>query len=370
MHIAVDCRSVHPHMGGIGRAALDLTSALGQRPRGHQITMLVCAGRAGDQAVPGVRVLPVDGAMIDEAFDQFHLPGILSDLGVDLYLNTTFSVPAVKTTRLQLSIIHDVVFEDHPELVESRLCRHLSRWSRFAADCADHLITVSDFSASRICDVYGCDPSRVTRIYNGIAPASFLPAEAADVDRVRLQHGLDRPFVLYLGRLEKKKGIPELLRAFRRASEEGLSEVLVLAGSPGEPELDLQGEIERAGLLGRVRLLGFVDEGDKKALLQASALFVYPSLYEGFGIPPLEAMALGVPTIVSDRTSLPEVVGQAAIVTSVQDADAFAQALVRGLRDQEFRRAAAQDGPARARSFSWERSADEVLGLCERLGVA
>lgn len=368
MHLAVDCRCVHPHMGGIGRAALDLVRALGAHPRGHRITMIVASDRVGELMVSGVHILPVDGAMIDERYDQLLLPSALQELGADAYLNTTFSVPAIKTTKLQVPIIHDVVFEDRPDYVDPPLRRFLSRWSRFAAQEADHLVTVSDHARERIRKVYGVESSRITRIYNGLSPSSFEPPTKADAERVRSKFDLHDPYLLYLGSIEPKKGMVELLTAYRRASDQGLAETLVLAGGKGGPEFNLDALVREAGGPRRVRVLGFVSEEEKKALVAGSSLFVYPSLYEGFGIPPLEAMALGVPTLVSDETSLPEIVGKAAIATPVRDAGVFAQALVRGTRDDVFRRRALTAGPERARQFRWEQSADQVLDLFERLG--
>jgi alpha-1,3-rhamnosyl/mannosyltransferase len=355
-------------MGGIGRAALELVRELGSQGRGHRITMIVGAGHAGELSIKGVHILPVDAAMIDERFEQLDLPSLLEELAPDLYLNTTFSVPAIKTTRLQAAIVHDVVFEDQPEYVEPGLRDYLCRWSRFSASHADHLLTVSDHARERIQSVYGIDPARITRVYNGVASSCFVPPDDRDVARVREKYSLDRPFILYLGTVEIKKGILELLRAYRQAVDTGLSELLVLAGGRGAPGLDLEAEVMKVGCVGRIRTLGFVDEADKKALLKASSLFVYPSLYEGFGIPPLEAMALGVPCVVSDQTSLPEVVGDAALVAEVRHPGKFAKSLAQGIQDDSFRRAAEAGGPARARQFTWERSASQVLELCERLG--
>ena len=366
MHLAIDCRSVHTHMGGIGRAALELVRALGAEPRGHRITMIVGA-QAGEVSARGVHILPVEAAMIDERFEQLQLPSLLEEIGADVYLNTTFSVPAVKTTQRQLSIIHDVVFEDRPEYVEPNLRSYLSRWSRFAAEHADHVLTVSDHARDRIREVYAVDPSRITRVYNGLPMTCFDPPTDDHIAHVRAKYNLDGPFVLYLGTVEIKKGIVELLQGFRRARDLGLGETLVLAGGRGGPPLDLEDEIRLAGCVDRVRYLGYVDEGDKKPLLKAAGVFVYPSLYEGFGIPPLEAMALGVPCVVSDQTSLPEIVGSAALVTPVREPGAFGEALLLAARDDDFRRTAAVDGPARAREFSWASSASQVLDVCERM---
>ena len=368
MHIALDCRCVHPRMGGIGRAALELVRELGAQRGGHRITMIVSGGLPMELSIAGVHFLPVDGAMIDERFEQFALPGILEELGVEVYLNTTFSVPAVKTTRIQASIIHDVVFEDHPEYVGEGLRRYLCKWSRFAAAHADHVVTVSDHARGRIQAVYGVSPSKITRVYNGIAPSSFDMPDESELSRACTKFGLDRSFILYLGSIEAKKGIVQLLRAYRKAADAGLTETLVLAGGKGGSDFDLEPEVLAAGCSGRVRSLGFVEEKDKKALLKACALFVYPSLYEGFGFPPLEAMALGVPTVVSDQTCLPEIVGDAALAAQIEEPKRFADLLRRGLSDLEFRRSAASAGPAQARRYSWRRSAAEILALCERLG--
>lgn len=366
MHLAIDCRSIHTRMGGIGRAALDLVRALGVQSRGHRITMIVGA-QAGEISVRGAHILPVDAAMIDEPFEQLQLPAVLKELGADVYLNTTFSVPAVKTTERQLSIVHDVVFEDRPDFVEPRLKDYLSRWSRFAAEQADHVLTVSDHARDRIRQVYGVDPSRITRVYNGLHETYFEAPTEAEITRVRAKFNLEGSFVLYLGTVEVKKGIVELLQGFRKAADLGLADTLVLAGGRGGPPLDLDDEIRLAGCLGRVRQLGYIEEADKKPLLKAAGVFVYPSLYEGFGLPPLEAMALGVPSVVSDQTSLPEIAGSAALVTPVHEHTTFGEALLLAARDEEFRRFAATAGPARAREFTWSAAASQVLDVCERV---
>lgn len=368
MHIAVDCRCIHSHMGGIGRAALDLVLEMGRRSRGHRITMIIGSGNTEELHVPGVHILPVQAAMIDEPFEQLALPSVLAELRPDVYLNTTFSVPAVKTTRIQVSIVHDVVFEDRPDLVEPGLRSYLCRWSRFAAAHADHLLTVSDHARQRIRAVYGVPESRISRVYNGIGLSCFTPPLDEDIVRVRSKFKLDGPFILYLGSIEVKKGIVELLEAYQGAVKSGHEGILVLAGGISGQSLDLGREVERLRLQNRVRAVGYVNEIEKKALLGACQLFVYPSLYEGFGIPPIEAMALGMPCLVSDQTSLPEIVGDAALVTDVRETPRFTARLLEAASDPEFRRRAAREGPARAREYSWERSAGEILDICEGLG--
>lgn len=360
MKVVFDGRSIHRNMGGIGRAALDLCRATASARGRHSLTLLLGRGAPETLQVDGVEIVPVDAAMIDESFEQLRLPPLLERLGADLYFNPTFSVPAIKTTRFQVSIIHDVVFEERPDWVESGLRSYLSRWSRFAAAEADHVLTVSDDARRRIRKVYGVDDARVTRIYNGVSPSGFEPPTAKAVADVRRKYRLDGPYVLYLGSIEPKKGVAELIDAFPRL---GFPGPLVLAGGQGGMAIDLP----RAPFL---RPLGYIPDEDKKALLQTASLFVYPSRYEGFGLPPLEAMALGVPCVVGSETSLPEVVGDAALTADVGKPELFARTLIRGLNDVEFRARAAKAGPKRARRFSWERSAAEFLKLCDKLEAA
>jgi glycosyltransferase involved in cell wall biosynthesis len=370
MHILLDGRAVHQHMGGIGRAAFDLFRTLGTDRRGHRLSAIVGQNLPREAVIPGVELLQVDAGMIDERFEQLQLPGLLERLKVDLYFNPTFSVPAVKTTRHQLSVIHDVVFEERPAWVEPRLRDYLSRWSRFAAAEADHLLTVSDDARERIRRTYNVQEQRITRIYNGIADEWHVPPAPIDVEWVLRKYKIARPFVLYLGSIEPKKGVAELVAAFSHVAESGKSVSLVLAGGRGSQVLDIEGLLRRSPLRSKVRWLGFVDEADKKALVKACDLFCYPSLYEGFGLPPLEAMAHGVPCIVSGETSLPEIAGDASLVAPVQDPEGFASVLLRGLEDAEFRAQAADRGPRRAREFTWQRSAGQFLDLCESLEAA
>jgi len=232
------------------------------------------------------------------------------------------------------------------------------------------VITVSDYSKGRIEEIYGVPKGRTRRIYNGVPERFFSRPEAREIERIRRKFDLSTPYILYLGSIEPKKGIAEFLLGFAERSRPGAGETLVLAGGQGRPPMDLEGLTLRLGVGNRVRTLGYVDEGDKIPLLAASSLFVYPSLYEGFGIPPLEAMALGVPTIVHRGTSLPEVVGAVGLAVDVRNAGEVSRALSVGLEDEQFRKKAEFEGPRHARRFSWPQAAREVFDLAEELEAA
>ena len=369
MRIVLDGRCIHAHMGGIGRVALGLARALAASPQPHTLLLLCGTNLPPGLALPPCEMIQTEAAMIDPHFEQFGLPSLLEDLGADLYVNPTFSLPALKTTRWQIAFIHDVVFEDHPEWVEEGLRAYLRRWSRFSAENADRIITVSDHARGRICATYGLDLGRIAVIPNGVDPLGPVAEEAIAATRDKFR--LSGPYILYLGSMEIKKGVPELLAAFASLppdAEPGV--MLVLAGAPGGETLDLPALIRQHGCGRPIRHMGYVSDEDRIRLLAGCCLFVYPSKYEGFGLPPLEAMALGRPCVVSNATSLPEVVGDAALQADVSDRESLAAALHRGLTDREFRDRAAITGPAQARRFSWPNAAASFLQLCAELEAA
>lgn len=365
MHLVVDARSIHSHMGGIGRAATQLIPELARKAGANRITVILGAQPPDEIDLGGVDMMQVEAGMIDQHFEQLGLPLVLEELGADVYLNPCFSVPALKTCSAHISIIHDVVFEDHPEWVEPSLRDYLQRWSRFAAANADHLITVSEHARRRICSVYDVPRERITVIANGIPDSAFLWPAKDRLKRIRSAHQLGSdPFILYLGSLEPKKGTPTLIRAFSELATQGFSGLLVLAGASGGSEMDLQALIVASGYSQRIRVLGYVDEADKMALLAEADQLVYPSRYEGFGIPPLEAMALGTPCVTSNVTSLPEVVGDVALMTPPDDPLALAVMMRRAREDVSFRKRAKELGPQRARQFSWPQAARRYWEIC------
>lgn len=369
MKIVCDCRSIHKSMGGIGQVARNLIGQFGANSRGHSVTALIGGNAPADLTIPGVQLIQVDAAMIDEHFEQLGLPALLTELQADIYFNTTFSVPSLKTCLAQVSIVHDVVFEDHPEWVEPWLRDYLRKWSRFACGQADKVVTVSGHARSRILDVYHAEEEKVVRIYNGIPNVKDNLLPSNNLQSIRHRLGIPESYILYLGTSEPKKGTRELLKSFEALALVDPRVQLIIAGASA-CGLNLTDLIRNSSCPSRIASLGYVDEETKAVLLASCSLFVYPSLYEGFGLPPLEAMSLGIPTLVHDGSSLPEVVGEAALKVDVRDADAFAQAMERGLHDEVFRTRAKQEGPEQARKYSWEKTANQYLDLFESIAAA
>jgi glycosyltransferase involved in cell wall biosynthesis len=183
---------------------------------------------------------------------------------------------------------------------------------------------------------------------------------------VRARYGLgEGPFILSVGTVQPRKNYGRLVEAFHRLDESDLT--LAIAGGKGWLDDPLYRQIEALGLGERVRLLGFVDDADLPALYSAARVFAFPSLYEGFGLPPLEAMACGVPVVASRASSLPEVIGEAGLLVDPLDVEALASALRRALEDEDLRHTLISRGLAQARRFSWAESAQQLRGHYTRL---
>ena len=382
MRILWDCRSIGPHMGGIARAAAGwLHEFLCQMPDGWNVEALFSASCKPEQAfrvVPGLecaaRAHFVEAGMVAPRFEQLALPAILERHRIDLYINPCFTIPAIKTTRVQCSVVHDIVFLDHPEWVDSRLRKYLEHGTDLSLRRADAVFTVSDYSKSRIqqlATARGWDGAAEIRVVRPAISENLLRA-ASEHARAASAEGGHEKLLLYVGAAERKKGVLTLLDAYvlLRRRLGGNCPLLVVAGGQGGQRFDLQAELQQRRLDSGVEVKGVVTEREKFDLLRRATVFVFPSLYEGFGIPPLEAMAFGTPVVAARSTSLPEVLGDAALFAEPGDAESLAAAIVRALEDTELRSALSVKGQERAARYSWTAEVRKLVARFEELEKA
>jgi glycosyltransferase involved in cell wall biosynthesis len=222
------------------------------------------------------------------------------------------------------------------------------------------LIAVSEFTRRELHRVLGVGPERVDVVPNGVHD-EFRMLRADEVESFRSRHNLPDRFVLDLGTLEPRKNIPALIRGYAAARQRGITEPLVLAGGRGWGELELEPLIARLGLTNDVRLVGFIPAAEQTLWYNAATLFAFLSRYEGFGLPVLEAMACGTPSIASNLGSLPEVVGDAGALVDPDDDQAVGAVLATLLRDDERRLDLAARGQERARGFTWDSAARATI---------
>jgi glycosyltransferase involved in cell wall biosynthesis len=256
--------------------------------------------------------------------------------------------------------VHDISYTRAPELF-SRRDRMLFRFVRGSLRRAARVIAVSEFTRADIIDGYGLDPAKVVAIPNGVSPAFRPRAEATE--RVRDRFGISKPYLLCVGALQPRKNVPLAIEAYARLVGRGTRCELVIAGGDKGGRLDVLDAIVRSRMTGSVHLLGHVADDELPPLYSAARALVFPSLYEGFGLPALEAMASGTAVIASNTTGLAEAVGDAGITFDPTSAEELAEAMRRVLGEEDLRERLVAAGLARAAEFTWARTADATAGV-------
>jgi glycosyltransferase involved in cell wall biosynthesis len=277
-------------------------------------------------------------------------------------LHVTYNAPPLSTCPTVVTI-HDISFEHYPQFFSPRDRLILKTLVPLSARRAAHILTVSQHAKCEIVERYGLSPDKITVTYEAAGEQFHPVADPASLQAVRAKYGLGEvPFALALGNLQPRKNMARLVEAFAQYRSP-LPTSLVIAGKAQWRESEVFQAVQRAGLVGRVVFPGYVEDADLPALYSAAAVFVYPSLYEGFGLPPLEAMACGTPVISSNAASLPEVVGDAALLVDPNDTVALAQALYSVLAQPALHADLRRRGFDRAARFSWQRCAAETLAV-------
>jgi glycosyltransferase involved in cell wall biosynthesis len=233
---------------------------------------------------------------------------------------------------------------------------------------ASHIVTISQSTKNEIVKYFGINPQKIDIIFPGFDSEVFKPGQDVNhIEQVKRAFGIDGSYILYIGTLEPKKNVIRLVDAFcQLKKQKGISEKLVLAGKRGWNEVEIFDQIMRSGMENEVIYTGYVPDAEVPFLMSGAEVFVFPSLHEGFGIPPLEAMACGIPVIVSNTSSLPEVVGDAGMLVDPCSVDSISEAMYRVIVDVGLREEMRRKGLERCQLFSWERSAQDLLNVINR----
>jgi len=293
------------------------------------------------------------------AFEQLALPLALRRDGIGLLHSLGYVGPLLPPCPHVVSI-HDLIYRGHQAMMTGGKQKALEFFVRQTARRADRIITISQSSKREIVADIGVDPQKVCVTLLAGRPA---PGHATDAERalVLARYGITAPYLLAFSSPNPVKNIPRLLEAFALACAD-LPHQLVLVGHP-PGGTDFAAEAARRGLGGRVVPTGYVPDADIAPLLQGAALFAFPSLYEGFGLPLLDAQQAGVPVVCSRAASLPEVAGEGAVLFDPASVEEMRAAIRAGLLDQTLRGRLVSAGNANARRFSWERTARQTLDV-------
>ena len=358
MHVALNAQLLASaqtyRAAGVSNYSWRLLAALGARAQTDSHLQLSAfvndAGLALDGVTPIVTSLPLHRPAARIAWEQSVLPGVLRRLRPELHhglvnvLPLASNVPAVVT-------VHDLSFERVPETLPPVKRRYLHYLCAASCRKARRIIAVSQQTADDVMAFYGIASDRIVVVHNGVG-VEFIPPAPVTVATLRRQHDLPARYVLYLGTLEPRKNLPRLINAFAawraRAGENGRDVALVLAGAPGWGTEEIHAAVRAAGIEEAVRFPGFVPADELPTWYGGALAFVYPSRFEGFGLPVLEAMACGTPVICSRTPSLLESAGDAALTFAPDRQDALVDCLARVIGQAALRAELRAAGLARA----------------------
>ena len=278
----------------------------------------------------------------------------------DGFIPLGMSVPKV-------SMFHDVAYFRYPEHLQPRIRNFYANWiPRFMA-YTDHIITVSEFSKTEIIEAYKVRPEKISVVYNGITD-SYQPIGDAQKEEIRKQFTQGRPYFLYLGAIHPRKNVLTLVKAFEQFKAASPSDYqLILAGRNAWHTKDVFEAIEKSPFKNEIHLPGYVPTSNAVSLVAAAEAMIYPSLYEGFGLPLVEAMACGVPVICSNVSSLPEVAGNAALLFDPMDVEQLSRHMRSIVTDMQLREILIHQGNERSKDFSWDKTAENIYDILKRV---
>ncbi|HEY1390470.1 MAG TPA: glycosyltransferase family 1 protein [Ktedonobacterales bacterium] len=281
---------------------------------------------------------------------------------VDVLHVTYIAPPAVSAAVV--ATVHDISYELYPETFSTRDCAILKTLVPWTIRHAQQVITVSESSRRDIANQYNVDPEKIRVVYQSIAPSFRVLHDRAEVERVMARHGITGGYLLAVGNLQPRKNLPRLVRAFAQAKRTGAYDGrLALVGKSMWRESRIFQEIRQYGLESEVIATGYLPEEDVVALYNGADAFIYPSIYEGFGLPPLEAMACGCPVITGNTSSLPEVVGSAGIMLDPTAEEELTRAIVAMTTDAAVRDDCIRRGLERVQRFSASAAARDTLDV-------
>ncbi len=377
MKIGIDVTAAITQGGGIGRYTRELIFALtavDQHNEFHFFSAKTPTASPVPNPIPRTKNVQLHTAPLDERWLyrlwyrlRLPLPVQTFTGGLDLFHSPDFVLPPVHGRIPTLLTVHDLSFVHYPETFPERLVSYLNRVVPWSVGRATHILADSQATKDDLTAVWRVPPEKVTVLYSGVHGRFQPVTDEQKLTAVRQRYQLgDAPYILAVGTVQPRKNYQMLIRAFQPIARTHPHN-LVITGGKGWLMEEMMAEVARQGLHGRVHFPGFVADEDLPALYSGAALFVLPSLYEGFGLPLLEAMGCGVPVISSNASSLPEVAGDAAIQLSPHDQKGWTEAIHHLLADPVARTRLVAAGFRQARRFTWEQSARQLCTLYQQL---
>ncbi len=377
MKIGIDVTAALTQGGGIGRYTRELIQALAAVDSGNSYRFFSAKPPANlpvPDPLPQAANITYHPALLDERWLyrlwyrlRLPLPVQWVTGELDLFHSPDFVLPPVNGRIPTLLTVHDLSFIHFPHVFPERLVNYLNQVVPWSIGRASHILADSEATRNDLLSIWQVPPEKVTVLYSGVH-GRFQPVDdVGQITAVRQKYSLHNwPYILSVGTLQPRKNYQMLIRAFAPLADK-LPHHLVISGGKGWLYDEMLAEVARQGLTGRVHFIGFVADADLPTLYSEADLFVFPSLYEGFGLPLLEAMGCGTAVITSNSSSLPEVAGDAAHQLPPQDQVAWSEAMDTLLSDSSQRSQMVQAGFEQVRRFSWQESAHQLLKIYQQV---
>jgi len=355
-------RATVGRLTGTERYSVELLSALADLDTPEEIRVYLNAtDRPPDMRLPGTAV-PIPGPRF---WTLRNLAAEMRRDPPDLLFVPSHVIPPVHPRSV--ATIHDLGYLTEPESHQPIHRKQLEWTTRWNAKAATGLIAVSETTKSDLVEFLDIDPNRIRVIYHGVGK-ELAPATEPEIAAVRERHGIGPMAILAVGTLQPRKNLMRLIQAFEQLAPRSPDLQLVLCGAPGWRSDQILHRASASPFHHRIQHLGYIPDSDLPALYSSAAVLAFPSLYEGFGMPALEAMACGTPVVAANRSSLPEICGDAPVLVDPLDAESIANGIDLVLTDDEVRQRHTDRGFVRAEKFRWHECAEQTLAFLRSIG--
>lgn len=368
LRIGIDARELEGKRTGVGRYLINLLSEWSELATQNDYTLFFKRNIPDDQLLKrgcfSNRLLNLPG-LLDRniIWEQVYLPLYLRKGKYDLFFSPSYTLPLLIKEKAIVAI-HDISYEVNPEWFPSREAWIRRIFTRYSIRKAKAIITISEFSKRDIIRLYGINEKKVKVIYLAPDRAFSTVTDSNSLKKIKERYNTGERFILYVGSILNRRPIETLLKAFSKViAEEKWLRLVIVGENRTSPRKDIVDIIDRLGIKDSVIHLNYVPDDELALLYKAAQIFIYPSFYEGFGLPVVEAMASGTPVIVPNLASLPEVVDDCGILLEHLNEDEIKTAIFRLIRDESLRNEFSKMGKERARNFSWRNSAQNHLNL-------
>ncbi len=367
IRIAVNCRVLNERRGGPARYTMNVIRELSRIDRRNFYTLIVYDNVDLDFPLPENFSIKKFGIRSKILFDYIILPVYSYFRSFDIFLfpKNTFS-PLIRGKKIP--VYHDIIYFEKIGFREFKFFDNLHHTVMIpvAAKFAAVNLTVSDFTASRMRELLGIPEERIAVIKEGVEPKFRKIRNRAFLEKVKKRHGIDKKFFFYSGSLSPRKNIIGVLRAFGKVKD-SIPHDIFITGGDSWLDSEVTALIAESGFQERVHRLGYIDDEELVAFYNLADCYLYPSLYEGFGLPILEAQRCGCPVITSNVSSCPEVAGEGAMYVDPYSVDELAGAMLAVAGDGKLRRRLVKKGDANCARFTWKHTASGILALMERV---